>query len=123
MHYIRVRHAICETDFRAQMSVIRIHTKSGPPLANHGSLQALRENVETLNSMRASWHRLGDEVQGVLDQFSDIHRYFCNFVLMSLFYRRPFAAADSLSVKPPFSGIFPVNSILFLDSRLDPTFP
>lgn len=42
-----------------------IHTKNGPPFSNHGSLQNLRENVENLPSIRAGWHRLGEEVQGM----------------------------------------------------------
>lgn len=42
-----------------------IHTKNGPPFSNHGSLQDLRDNMENLTSIRAGWHRLGDEVQGM----------------------------------------------------------
>lgn len=42
-----------------------IHTKSGPPFSNHGSLQSLRDNMENITSIRAGWHRFGDEVQGM----------------------------------------------------------
>lgn len=50
-----------------------IHTKNGPPFANHGSLQNLRDNMENLTSIRAGWHKLSAEVQGAWTYGQTVH--------------------------------------------------
>ena len=93
----------------ADAQCLSIHAKAGPPFSNRHNMQNLRENMDNLATVRATWHKLTDEVQDVLSQLLTRYpsgrltassfqtsRYFSSVLVSTLRY----LDRDSFAAKP-----------------------
>lgn len=104
-----------------------IHTKTGPPFANHNSLQKARTNIEdglTNNSLiKSSWRKLPEEAQSVLEQLITrypssrlsatkflAHTYFSNLLVSTLRFleKDSFTACSSEQQANFLKGLLPI---------------